>query len=127
MIVSIGTDLLEVGRIERTLAKHGERFKRRVFTARERAYCDRYATSAERYATRFAAKEATMKMLGTGLAKGVSWQHIEVAREPGEAPRLVLTGRAAEIAAEKGIARTHVSLTHTATHAVAFVVGEALP
>lgn len=124
VIVAVGTDLVEISRIERALSRHGERFERRVFTEGERAYCARRRPPAPHFAARFAAKEAVMKVLGTGWKKGVRFLDIEVARDPGGPPSLHLHRRSAEVASAKGIARLHLSLTHDAGIAVAFVVAE---
>lgn len=126
MIVGIGVDLIEVERIAIALARPrtGERFKSRVFTPAEIDYCDRRRrAAAQSYAARFAAKEAAMKALGKGLGDGVAWRDIEVRREGG-APFLVLSGRTRTLADELEIRRLHLSLTHTATLAVAYVIAE---
>ncbi|GAC1644637.1 MAG: holo-[acyl-carrier-protein] synthase [Acidobacteriaceae bacterium] len=124
MIVGTGIDLCEVPRILASIERFGDRFLRRCFTPSEIAYCQSKANSAERFAARFAAKEAAMKALGTGFSGGVSWQHFNVAHAPGGRPILILTGRAAEIAAKVGVSRIHLSLTHTAEQGMAFVVFE---
>ncbi|MEZ5980503.1 MAG: holo-ACP synthase [Planctomycetota bacterium] len=124
MIVSIGTDLAQIERMDDVLRRRGERFTARIFTAGERAYCERRAHPATHFASRFAAKEAVMKALGTGWRKGVRWIDIEVVRAPGEAPRVVLHGRSAEIARERSIDHLHLSLTHDAGVAMAVVVAE---
>lgn len=125
MIVAIGTDAIEVERVQRAVdhPRWGERFRQRVFTAGEIAYCTRRRRNAESFAARFAAKEAVMKALGTGYAKGVWWRDIEVVRERG-APYLVLHGGAAARAAALGITHWHLSLTHTAGQALAYVIAE---
>jgi holo-[acyl-carrier protein] synthase len=125
VIVAVGVDHAEVERIRRAVdhERWGQRFRRRVFTAGEIAYCESRKRYAESFAARFAAKEAVMKALGTGM-RGVSWQEIEVAREPNRAPRLRLSGRAAQHAAALGIDRWHLALTHTAELSTAFVVAE---
>jgi holo-[acyl-carrier protein] synthase len=124
MVVGLGTDMIEIGRIEESVARFGERFLERVFTPGEIAYCQRKRSSAESFAARFAAKEAGAKALGTGISRGVSWKEIEVRREPGEKPTLHWSGRAAERAAELGVVRTELSLTHSRTVAMAVVVVE---
>jgi len=126
MIISIGTDSIEVERVARAVdhPRWGERFRLRVFTSGEIAYCLRRRRNAESFAARFAAKEAVMKALGTGYAKGVWWRDIEVVRTSG-APRLVLHGGAAARAATLGIRRWHLTLTHTAGQALATVIAEA--
>jgi holo-[acyl-carrier protein] synthase len=126
MIVGIGLDVCDVDRIRRALeARSGARFKARVFTPGERAYCEarrrgRFAS----YAARFAAKEAAMKALGTGWARGVGWHDFEVVRASGDPPRLVLHGTAAEIAGRRGMTRWLLALTHTDASAIASVVVE---
>lgn len=123
-IVGIGVDICEVGRIRDAIARFGDRFLKRCFTAAEIAYCRSKANAAERFAARFAAKEAATKALGTGLSRGIGWQHLEIGRAPGGRPLLLLHGRAAEIAVEIGAARIHVSISHTAEQAIAYVIAE---
>lgn len=125
MVIGLGTDLIEVARIERSLERFGEQFLARVYTSAEVAYCRvRKKSSAESFAARFAAKEAGAKALGTGISRGVSWPEFEVTRLPGRAPQLILHGRAAEIAAQLGVTRLTLSLTHTRGLAMAVVVAE---
>jgi len=124
MVVGIGTDLAEVDRIGKSVERFGERFLTRIYTARERAYAMRKANWAERLAARFAAKEAGMKAIGTGLSGGVSWQHFEVANEPSGRPTLRLTGVALQVANSMGVKRVSLSLTHTKAMALAVVVLE---
>jgi holo-[acyl-carrier protein] synthase len=122
MLVGTGIDITEVDRIRRSLERFGRRFMGHIYTPREIAYCEaRRMRAAESFAARFAAKEAAAKALGTGIGRGVTWKEIEVRREPGRAPTLVLSGRAAEHAAGLGVQRIHLSLTHTATLAMATV------
>lgn len=125
MIVAVGVDHAEVDRIARAVdhPRWGQRFRRRVFTPGEIEYCERRRRYAESFAARFAAKEAVMKALGTGM-RGVSWQEIEVVRERHEAPLIRLSGRAAERSLLLGIERWHLALTHTAGLSTAFVVAE---
>lgn len=127
MIIAVGTDVIEVERVARAVdhQRWGARFRERVFTAGEIAYCTRRRRHAESFAARFAAKEAVMKALGTGYAKGVWWRDIEVVRTSG-APRIVLHGGAAATAARLGITRWHLSLTHTAGQALAHVIAESV-
>ena len=123
MIVGFGLDVVEIARIERQLAAStAERFLARVFTERERAFCDRFQDRAARYAARFAAKEAASKALG--VPDGIGFQHVEVLREGG-APALAFAGAAALRAAELGVVRVHLTLSHDAGVAVAGVVLEA--
>jgi len=102
MIVGTGIDIAEVPRIREVIERHGQRFLQRVFTEGEIQYCESKANRVERYAARFAAKEAGMKALGTGWNHGVRWRDIEVARKPGGRPTLLLHGKAAEFAAKLG-------------------------
>lgn len=122
-IIGHGIDLVEIARIERMLDEHGERFATRCFTAAERAYAEASAAvRGERYAARFAAKEAALKALGTGLRDGIDWTDIEVDRTAGGRPFLRLHGRAAEIAASLGIEGWAISLTHAGGMAMASVI-----
>jgi len=105
-------------------SEHGQRFKERVYTAREIAYSERRANPYERFAARFAAKEAGMKALGTGWRGGVSWHDFEVANLPSGRPTLLLHGKAAQLAQEMGVRNIAVSLTHTADQAMAVVTME---
>jgi holo-[acyl-carrier protein] synthase len=125
LIVGTGVDLCEVDRIRKAItASHGSRLVERVFTAREIAYAERKANPYERYAARFAAKEAGMKALGTGWRGGLGWQDLEVINESSGRPTLKLHGRAAEIAANLGVVRISLSITHTAEQALASVILE---
>ena len=124
MIVGTGIDVVEIGRIQHAIDRFGGRFLDRVFLTSEQEYCGRKRKGAESFAARFAAKEAAAKALGTGISHGVNWLEIEVMREPGGKPSLRLHGRAAQIAERLGVARTSVSLTHTADVAMASVVFE---
>lgn len=124
MILGSGIDLIEIRRIQESVERFGKRFLDRIFTAAEQAYCLRKRHSAESLAARFAAKEAGSKALGTGMSRGVHWLEIEVVREPTGRPTLQFHGRAAEIAAGMGVARTALSLTHGAELAIASVLIE---
>ena len=124
MILGLGTDLIEIERIQQSLDKFGQRFTRKVFTEDEIAYCERKKHSAESFAARFAAKEAAAKALGTGISRGIQWKEIEVRRQPGERPTLHLSGRAAERAASMGVRNLQLSLTHSQDVALAVVVAE---
>ena len=125
MIVGSGIDLCEVPRIEEAITRYGARFLERLFTPHEIAYADRKANRFERYAARFAAKEAGMKALGTGWRGGLGWQDLEVANLPSGRPTLRLHGKAAEIAERLGVRNVSLSLTHTAAQAMAIVILEA--
>jgi len=124
VIVGTGIDLVETERIRRTVARFGRRFLERVFTPGEIAYAERKRDPAERYAARFAAKEAAMKAIGTGLRCGVRWRDFEVANRTSGKPELLFHGRAAEIAAALKVRRCTLSLTHTKGQAVALVILE---
>jgi len=124
MIVGTGIDIAEVPRIREAIERHGERFLKRIFTEGEIQYCESKANRVERYAARFAAKEAGMKAIGTGWNHGVRWRDLEVARKPGGRPTLVLHGKAAEFAAKLGATNIALSLTHTAEQAFAQVILE---
>lgn len=122
-VVAHGVDLVEVARIDRTLREHPTRFAERCFTQSERAYAESGPRlRAQRYAVRFACKEAVLKALGTGWRSGISWRDIEVVREPSGRPRLSLSGRCAELAAELHIQTWHVALSHTGHSAMASVI-----
>src|SRR5882672_6737015 len=124
MIVGTGVDIAEVDRIEATLARFGDRFLKRVFTPAEVRYCVGKPNTGQRLAARFAAKEAGMKAIGTGLRHGITWRDVEVLRLPGQRPVLRFNGKAAEFAARLGCKRTHLSLSHTADQAIAHVILE---
>jgi holo-[acyl-carrier protein] synthase len=125
MILSIGIDIAEVYRIRETLART-PRFRERVFTDAERAYCDAKGAAAEQsYAARFAAKEAFLKALKTGWRGKITWQDIEVVNDADGVPSLNVNGEAARLLKELGAARIHLSLSHTTEHAIAEVILEA--
>jgi holo-[acyl-carrier protein] synthase len=124
MIVGTGVDILETPRIEEALKRHGERFSKRLYTPAEIAYCERFKNRAERYAARFAAKEAAFKALGTGWREGVRWLDVEVTHQPSGKPELVLTGRAGELARELRVTRTAVSISHADRYVMAQVIFE---
>src|SRR6478672_4711670 len=124
MIVGTGVDISEVDRIAAAVKRFGDRFLQRVFTPAEIRYCLGKPNAAERLAARFAAKEAGMKAIGTGLRHGITWQDVEVLRIPGQRPVLQFHGKAAEFAARLGCKRTHLSLSHTKEQAIAYVILE---
>jgi holo-[acyl-carrier protein] synthase len=124
MIVGSGIDLCEVERIQTAIERHGDRFKHRVFTDREIAYAERKANRFERYAARFAAKEAGMKALGTGWRGGLGWRDLEVVNLPSGRPTLQFHAKAAEIAEKLGVRNIALSITHTAEQAMAIVILE---
>jgi holo-[acyl-carrier protein] synthase len=125
MIIGIGIDMEQVERVRGVIERQGERFLKRVYTERERAYCEQFRNKYERYAGRFAVKEATMKALGTGWSRGVRWVDCEVVRLPGGRPRLELKGEALKIADRLGVKNIAISITHTSEQAWAQVIFEA--
>jgi holo-[acyl-carrier protein] synthase len=124
MIVGTGVDIAETSRLEKGLERHGERITKRLFTPAEIAYCERFKNRGERYAARFAAKEAAFKALGTGWGAGVRWLDVEVTHQPSGKPELVLTGRAQEVARGLGVTRMAVSISHSDRYVVAQVIFE---
>jgi holo-[acyl-carrier protein] synthase len=131
VIIGLGNDMVDIRRIEETLANYGERFAARIFTDIERAKSDRRAARAASYAKRFAAKEACSKALGTGFRKGVFWKDMGVVNEPSGRPTMVLTGGAAErlaaITPDGHKARIHLTITDDFPWAQAIVMIEAVP
>jgi len=124
MIVGMGIDVAEVERIRVVIESQTERFLHRVYTENEIAYCEQFKNKFERYAGRFAAKEAAMKALGTGWSHGVRWRDVEVVRERGGRPGLSLKGEAKKIADALGVKHIALSITHTADQAIAHVIFE---
>jgi holo-[acyl-carrier protein] synthase len=124
LIIGLGVDIAEVPRIKAAIERRGQSFLRRVFTPNEIEYCERFKNKFERYAGRFAAKEATMKALGTGWRGGIRWVDLEVVRQQSGRPTIALAGQAAKIAAALGVRRISVSITHTASQALAQVIFE---
>ena len=124
MILSIGIDITEVYRIRQTIART-PRFAERVFTANERAFCDRKGVAAaQSYAGRFAAKEAFLKALKTGWRGKITWHDIEVVSDEMGAPSLAIHGEARKLLAERGATSVHLSISHTSTLAIAEVILE---
>lgn len=124
MIIGMGVDLAEVARIRNAIARHGRRFVERIYTPGEIAYVERKANRYERYAARFAAKEAGMKAIGTGWRRGVRWRDFEVANLPSGRPTLCLHGEAARIAGQIGVKAISLTITHTAELGMAHVILE---
>ncbi len=124
VIVGLGLDIAEVDRIEAAIRRHGAPFLERLFTPAEVSYCERHKNRFERYAARFAAKEAAMKALGTGWSQGVRWRDIEVTREVTGKPTLRLAGAARQIAERMGAKNISVSITHSGNLALAQVIFE---
>ena len=124
LIIGLGVDIAEVGRIKAAIERHGETFLRRLYTPAEREYCERFKNKYERFAGRFAAKEAAMKALGTGWSRGVRWVDVEVVRQRGGRPTVKLHGEAGKIADRLGVKNISLSITHTADQAFAQVIFE---
>jgi holo-[acyl-carrier protein] synthase len=124
MIVGTGVDLAEVPRIKHSIERFGDKFIRRIYTPGEIAYVERKANKYERYAARFAAKEAGMKAIGTGWKRGVTWQDFEVSNLPSGKPTLKFHGVAAKVAESLQVRSVSLSLTHTAELGMAHVILE---
>lgn len=124
-LISIGTDIIECVRIAQMIEKHGEVFLQRVFTQREILYCSSRKTATQHYAGRWAAKEAVLKVLGTGWAKGILWTDVEIINEVSGAPVIKITGKAAEIARQRGIREVMITISHCRAYATAFASGVA--
>ncbi len=124
MIVGSGVDLAEVPRIRASVERFGAKFVDRIYTPAEIAYVERKANKYERYAARFAAKEAGMKAIGTGWRHGVTWHDFEVANLPSGKPTLRFHGVAAKVAERLGVRNVALSLTHTKEYGLAYVVLE---
>ena len=124
MIFGVGIDIIEVSRIEKQLSRGDDRFQRRLFTDREIAYCERKKFKGLHYAARFAAKEAFLKALGTGLGGGLSWKDVEIVNNEAGKPTLRLDGKARLLVEGLGLTGLHVSLTHVKDTAVAVVIIE---
>lgn len=123
-IIGHGIDIVETARIRGMVEQHGRRFLDRCFTAAEQAYCDKSLKRRfEHLSGRFAAKEAVLKVLGTGWRGGIQWTDIEILPEPSGQPRLAVTGEAGRIAHELGIKRWMISISHIETHATASAIG----
>lgn len=118
-ITGLGVDLVNIPRMREVIGRWQERFLQRVFTEAEIAYCRARRDPVPHFAARFAAKEAGLKALGTGLRLGVSWRELEVRRERGQAPELVLSGRSKEIGRSRGGSRVLLALTHEGEYALA--------
>jgi holo-[acyl-carrier protein] synthase len=121
-IIAHGIDLVDCPRIEQMVERHGDRFVNRVFTEAERAYAERHKRSVEKYAGRFAAKEAILKLIGTGWRGKIKWTDIEVVNDAAGRPEVTLSGEVKRIAAELNIAQISISITHTANFAMASAV-----
>jgi len=121
-VVAHGIDMVDCHRLGELIRRHGERFLNRVFTPAERDYCRGRKREVEHLAGRFATKEAVLKVLGTGLRRGMRWTEIEIVNEPSGQPRVCLTGRCRQIAEQKNLGEILVSISHIDTHAIASAV-----
>ncbi len=123
MIIGHGIDVVEIPRLAQMLSKHGDRFVERVFTEAERAYCRGRARELEHLAGRFAAKEAVLKVLGTGWSGQTSWQDVEVTNNEAGQPSVTLRGHSARVAEQLGVRKVFISISHTGDWAAASAIG----
>ncbi len=121
-IVAHGIDLVDCPRIEAMVERHGERFIERVFTAAEQAYAEANKNGIEKLAGRFAAKEAVLKLMGTGWRGKIAWTDVEVINNSSGQPEVTLSGEVEKIAGKLGIKHISISITHTANFAIASAV-----
>ncbi|MBI2481130.1 MAG: holo-ACP synthase [Planctomycetia bacterium] len=121
-IAGIGTDIVECLRIAQMIERHGELFLTRVYTEREIQYCSSRKAATQHYAGRWAAKEAVLKAMGTGWAKGISWRDIEVRNDEGGRPLIMLGGAAREICERRGVQDILISISHCRSHATAYAL-----
>lgn len=126
-LVSQGIDLIECHRVAQIVERHGQRFVRRILTPAEEAYCTGHRNPIPRIAGRFAAKEAILKMLGTGRRGKIAWTDIEITNDAAGRPQVRLSGETARIASQQSIRRVLVSITHTPQYAAASAIGLAEP
>ncbi|MEZ6125059.1 MAG: holo-ACP synthase [Planctomycetaceae bacterium] len=127
MIVGLGTDIVEIERVRDMIERHGDSFLKRCFTNREIEYADRHRDSAVRFAGRWAAKEAVVKVLGTGFVKGITFHDIEVLPMDSGQPRIQLSGGAGDIALSMGIGSVLITISHAKLYATATAIGVAVP
>ena len=121
-IAGIGTDIVECLRIAQMIDRHGELFLTRVYTEREIQYCSSRKAATQHYAGRWAAKEAVLKAMGTGWAKGISWRDIEVRNDEGGRPSILLDGAARELCERRGVREMLISISHCRSHATAYAL-----
>lgn len=121
-ILAHGIDLVDCDRIDKMLSRHEARFLKRVFTPNEQAYCARAKNRVERFAGRFAAKEAVLKLIGMGWREKIAWTDVEVVNDPMGKPEVTLSGQVRDIAEQMGIERVSLSITHAANLAIASAV-----
>jgi holo-[acyl-carrier protein] synthase len=123
-VIGHGIDIVETGRVRQLVERHGQHFLDRCYTTREQEYCSRNPKRYyEHLAGRFAAKEAVLKVLGTGWRGGIAWTDVEILPEPSGQPRITLSGECLKIAAALGIGQWHISISHIETHATASAIG----
>ncbi|MCA9040628.1 MAG: holo-ACP synthase [Planctomycetaceae bacterium] len=122
MIVGLGTDIVEIERIEKMIDRHGDHFLERVYTVGECQYCGQKKMASESYAGRWAAKEAVMKTLGTGFIKGVHFTEIEIETLPSGKPTVRLSGSTAQVAAGQGIGEILITISHSRQYATATAI-----
>jgi holo-[acyl-carrier protein] synthase len=121
-IIGIGTDIVECLRIAQMIEQHAEQFLQRVYTPHEIEYCSSRKAATQHYAGRWAAKEAVLKAMGTGWARGIRWQDIEIHNEPGGKPLIRLGGVARDICGQLGVSEMHISISHCRSHATAYAL-----
>jgi holo-[acyl-carrier protein] synthase len=122
-VLSHGVDMVDCARLREAIDRHGQKFLERVFTPAELAYCLGKKRETEHLAGRFAAKEAVLKVLGTGWRSGIKWTDVEVLNEPSGQPRVRLHDECKRLAAEQGLSEVLVSISHIQTHAIASAIG----
>lgn len=123
MILGLGTDIVEIARIGRIIERHGEHFIQRIYTPTEISYCQKRREFMQHYAGRWAAKEAIMKVLGTGFVRGISWLDLEIAALPSGQPEVVLHGAVRDLAEQHGIETIHITISHCHAYATATAIG----
>jgi len=121
-VVGIGTDIVECLRIAQMIERHGELFLTRVYTSREIEYCSSRKSATQHYAGRWAAKEAVLKAMGTGWARGITWRDIEVRNNEGGRPSIALGGAAREVCERLGVNQMLISISHCRSHATAYAL-----
>lgn len=121
-IIGVGTDIVECLRIAQMIDRHGELFLNRVFTSNEIAYCSARKAATQHYAGRWAAKEAVLKAMGTGWARGIGWRDIEIRNDHQGRPSIALAGGARDVCERLGVAEMHISISHCRTFATAYAV-----
>ncbi len=124
MIFGTGVDIIAIARIGRSMEKYRQRFEEKIFTAGEIAYCRSQPDPAKHFAVRFAAKEAVLKCLGTGMAPGIAWKDMEVIRDPRGRPHLHMRGKGRELMSRLNVKVIHLSLSHDDVYAIAHAIAE---